>query len=62
MKPANYNSKNSLRVNLEENDLEVISAREHVMFYIREGYDNKITFDSIKRFKGLKKPIILLSI
>ena len=60
MKPANYNSKNSLRVNLEENDLEVISAREYAMPYIREGYENKITFDSIKRFKGLEKPIILL--
>ena len=60
MKPANYNSKNSLRANLEENDLEVISAREYAMPYIREGYENKITFDSIKRFKGLEKPIILL--
>ena len=60
MKPTNYNSKNSLRVNLEENDLEVISAREYAMPYIREGYENKITFDSIKRFKGLEKPIILL--
>ena len=60
MKPANYNSKNSLRVNLEENDLEVISAREYAMPYIREGYENKITFDSIKRFKGLEKPIIIL--
>ena len=60
MKPANYNSKNSLRANLEENDLEVISAREYAMPYIREGYENKITFDSIKRFKGLEKPIIIL--
>ena len=60
MKPANHNSKNSLRANLEENDLEVISAREYAMPYIREGYENKITFDSIKRFKGLEKPIILL--
>ena len=60
MKPANYNSKNSLRVNLEENKLEVISAREYAMPYIREGYENNITFDSIKRFKGLEKPIILL--
>ena len=60
MKPTNYNSKNSLRVNLEENDLEVISAREYAMPYIREGYENKITFDSIKRFKGLEKPIIIL--
>ena len=60
MKPTNYNSKNSLRVNLEENDLEVISAREYAMPYLREGYENKITFDSIKRFKGLEKPIILL--
>ena len=60
MKPANYNSKNSLRSNLEENDLEVISAREYAMPYIKEGYENKITFDSIKRFKGLEKPIIFL--
>ena len=60
MKPANYDSKNSLRANLEENDLEVISAREYAMPYIREGYENKITFDSIKRFKGLEKPIIIL--
>ena len=60
MKPANYNSKNSLKLNLEENDLEVISAREYAMPYIKEGYENKITFDSIKRFKGLEKPIIFL--
>ena len=38
----------------------MISAREYAMPYIREGYENKITFDSIKRFKGLEKPIILL--
>ena len=60
MKPSNYNSKNSLRANLEENNLEVISAREYAMPYIKEGYENKITFDSIKRFKGLEKPIIIL--
>ena len=60
MKPSNYNSTNSLRKNLEDNNLEVISAREYAMPYIRENYENKITFDSIKRFKGLEKPIIIL--
>ena len=60
MKPSNYNSTNSLRSNLEENSLEVISAREYAIPYIKEGNENKITFDSIKRFKGLEKPIILL--
>ncbi|MDC0598005.1 ATP-binding domain-containing protein, partial [Candidatus Pelagibacter sp.] len=60
MKPSNYNSTNSLRSNLEENNLEVISAREYAIPYIKEGNENKITFDSIKRFKGLEKPIILL--
>ena len=60
MKPANYNSTNSLRANLEANELEVISAREYAIPYIKEGYENKITFDSIKRFKGLEKPIIIL--
>ena len=37
----------------------MISAREYAMPYIREGYENKIN-NSIKRFKGLEKPIILL--
>src|SRR6056300_1004272 len=60
MKPSNYDSTNSLRKNLEENSLEVISAREYAMPYIRENYENRITFDSIKRFKGLEKPIIIL--
>ena len=60
MKPSNYDSTNSLRKNLEENSLEVISAREYAMPYIRENYEYRITFDSIKRFKGLEKPIIIL--
>ena len=60
MKPSNYNSTNSLRKTLEDNSLEVISAREYAMPYIRENYENRITFDSIKRFKGLEKPIIIL--
>jgi len=60
MKPSNYDSTNSLRKNLEDNSLEVISAREYAMPYIRENYENRITFDSIKRFKGLEKPIIIL--
>jgi len=60
MKPSNYNSTNSLRSNLEENNLEVISAREYAIPYIKEGNENNITFDSIKRFKGLEKPIIIL--
>ena len=60
MKPSNYNSTNSLRSNLEENNLEVISAREYAIPYIKEGNENNITFDSIKRFKGLEKSIIIL--
>ena len=60
MKPVNYNSKNSLKLNLEENGLKVISAREYALPYIRENLENNVTFDSIKRFKGLEKPIILL--
>lgn len=60
MKPANNNSVNSLRTNLEEVGLDVISAREYAIPYIREDHKNKITFDSIKRFKGLEKPIIIL--
>ena len=60
MEPSNYNSTNSLRTNLEKNNLEVISAREYAIPYIKEGNENNITFDSIKRFKGLEKPIIIL--
>ena len=60
MKPSNNNSQISLRNLLEENGLEVISAREYALPYIRENLENNVTFDSIKRFKGLEKPIILL--
>ena len=60
MRPSNNNSQMSLRNLLEENGLEVISAREYALPYIRENLENNVTFDSIKRFKGLEKPIILL--
>ena len=51
MRPSNNNSQMSLRNLLEENGLEVISAREYALPYIRENLENNVTFDSIRRFK-----------
>ena len=60
MKPSNNSSQMSLTNLLEDNGLKVISAREYALPYIRENLENNVTFDSIRRFKGLEKPIILL--
>ena len=43
MRPSNNNSQMSLRNLLEENELEVISAREYALPYIRENLENNVT-------------------
>ena len=43
MRPSNNNSQMSLRNLLEENELEVISAREYALPYIRENLENNVS-------------------